>query len=140
MNLAVFRLVVIFVISLCNSVIFTFTTYATQNISINSDKLVLDQKSSSITFTDNVELVFQDHILKTNNLVIYYKTLGKKEVIDKIIVNSLLNLYKTDENIYITSDKAEYNSINNEIVFINNVVIKKNGDILMTNEFRYKLP
>src|ERR1044071_9186813 len=84
-------------------------------IIINSDDLTYDKIKNVASFEGEVIMWFDDLILKTTNIKIFYKQVAGKNKIDRIVIlNKLKALQQKNQNILI-ADTAVYFFDKNEL-------------------------
>lgn len=105
-----------------------------QQLFVNSDNLTYDNFANLATFEGNVVLWFDDIILKTTNIKIYYKQVQGKNIIDKIIIPEKLSALKTKDSDVLIADRAIYNFDKNELSLSGNVVLQHDNNILKTDK------
>lgn len=106
---------------------------------INSDNLVINQAKQEACFTGEVILWFEDVMVKTTKLQVYYKKINKKSVIDHIIMPVKLTAKKTTTQELLIADSAQYFVDKKELVLIGNILIQTNDRIIKTNKLIYHL-
>lgn len=107
---------------------------------INSDNLVIDQAKMQARFTGEVVLWFDDLMVKTTDLKIFYKVIGNKKTIDHIIMPSKLTAKKNNINNIeelLMANSAEYFVQKKELILLGDVVIQKGEHIIKTDKLVY---
>ncbi len=107
------------------------------NITITSDFLNLDQNNLSASFKGSVTVLFDDIILKTNFLKIYYINHDNKKSIDKIEIPGKLKAIKKLANEIVIADSGEYIVNLNKLTLKGNVTMQKDDNILVTDKMIY---
>ncbi len=106
-------------------------------ININSDKLSLDQEESSATFTGSVVVEFEDLELKTDNIKALYKEVNKKNKLDTVIIPQKFVVTKSDGKEIVIADSGIYIHNNNKLILKGNVILYKDGDIILSDKAVY---
>ncbi|XVN42758.1 MAG: LptA/OstA family protein [Candidatus Rickettsia vulgarisii] len=104
---------------------------------INSDNLVINQAKKQAEFTGEVILWFDDLMIKTTNLEIYYKIVDDKKTIDRIIMSSKLTGKKNNSAELLMANSAEYFVKKKELILLGDVVIQKDEHIIKTDKLVY---
>jgi len=103
-------------------------------IIINSDDLTYDKIKNVASFEGEVIMWFDDLILKTTNIKIFYKQVAGKNKIDRIVIpNKLKALQQKNQNILI-ADTAVYSFDKNELSLESNVMLLHDDNILKTDK------
>lgn len=105
-----------------------------EQLFINSDNLIYDNLANSASFDGNVILWFNDMVLKTVNIKIYYKNVQGKNKIDKIIIPERLHALKHKDSDVLIADSAVYNFDKSELSLKGNVILQHEDNILKTDE------
>ncbi|KAJ6644831.1 putative ABC transporter ATP-binding protein, partial [Pseudolycoriella hygida] len=103
---------------------------------INSDHLVINQEKQQAHFSGQVILWFEDMVVKTTNLEIFYKKVNNKQVIDYIIMPSKLTARRNNMHELLMANSAEYFMNSKELILSGDIVIQTNDlmtDILHVN-------
>lgn len=107
------------------------------SIHINSRHLTLDRNKDIATFTGEVILYFDDIVLKTDNLRVFYKKSATgKEYIEKIIIDNKLIAKKDDDTILI-ADYARYLPQASILVLTGNIKLQHKKYLLETTRLVY---
>ncbi len=114
-----------------------YNKFSDSNIIINSDFLNLDNNNFSATFKGSVTIIFEDIILKTNELIIYYTNNHNKRSIEKIEIPGKLKAIKKLTNEVIVADSGKYIAVLNKLVLIGNVNMQKDKHIIVTDKMIY---
>ena len=131
-------LLVIISISLFSNVASAeYKKFSDSNIIITSDFLNLDNNNFSATFKGSVTIIFEDIILKTNELIIYYTNNHNKRSIEKIEIPGKLKAIKKLTNEVIVADSGKYIAVLNKLVLIGNVNMQKDKHIIVTDKMIY---
>jgi|GEM_PF-5220951 len=101
-------------------------------ILINSDNLTYDKSANFASFDGNVVLWFNDMVLKTTNIKIYYKQIAGRNKIDKIIIPKKLTAIKNKDSDILIADRAIYSFDSNELSLSGNVILQHADNILKT--------
>lgn len=115
----------------------TSATITQDAIHINSDKLTINKKDMSASFTGCVLIEFEDRKLKTDSIKIYYKQENNKRTIDKIIIPKKFVITKNKSKEIVIADNGEYIKSENKLVLKGNVVLYKEGDVIITDKAVY---
>lgn len=108
-----------------------------QKLYINSDHLVINQAKQQADFTGEVILWFDDMMVKTTNLKIFYKTVDNKKTIDHIIMPAKLTAKKNNGAELLIANSAEYFIEKKELILLGDVVIQKDDRIIKTDKLVY---
>lgn len=110
-------------------------TYKKTNdqIFIDSDNLIYDKNANYAFFEGHVVLWFNDMILKTTSVKIYYKQSGGKNKIDKIIIPEKLFALKNKDSDVLIADEAVYSFDDRKLTLNGKVVLQHAGNILRTD-------
>lgn len=103
-------------------------------ILINSDNLTYDKSANFASFDGNVVLWFNDMVLKTTNIKIYYKQVAGRNKIDKIIIPEKLTAIKNKDSDILIADRAIYSFASNELSLSGNVILQHADNILKTGK------
>lgn len=106
-------------------------------IQVNSDKLTLNQDDLSATFSGSVVILFEDGALKTNIIKVYYKKEEDNHKIDKIIFPEKFTITKDSGKEIIIADSGEYLNNKNKLILNGNVILYKDGNIIITEQAVY---
>ena len=107
------------------------------NITITSDSLNLDNNSLSTSFKGSVTIIFEDMILKTNDLKIYYTNDNNKRSIKKIEIPGKLKAFKKFTDEIVIADSGEYIAALSKLTLVGNVTMQKDKNILVTDKMIY---
>lgn len=102
-------------------------------IFINSDNLTYDKNANYAFFEGHVVLWFNDMILKTTSIKIYYKQSGGKNKIDRIVIPEKLSALKDKDSDVLIADKAVYSFNDSKLSLDGNVILQHAGNILKTD-------
>ena len=131
-------LLVIISISLFSNVASAeYKKFSDSDIIITSDFLNLDKNNLSATFKGSVTVIFEDIIVKTNYLIIYYTNNNNKRSIEKIKIPSKLKAIKKLTNEVIVADRGEYLALSNQLILMGNVNMQKDKHIIVTDKLIY---
>lgn len=121
-----------------------FSTFANKNhdklsdnITITSDSLNLDNHNLSASFKGSVTVIFEDMTLKTNYLKIYYINHNNKRSIEKIEIPVHLKAIKKITDEIVVADSGEYIVALNKLTLKGNVRMQKDKNILVTDTMIY---
>lgn len=101
--------------------------FADNSIDITSDKLIIQKNPQLATFISNVKAIYRNMVLTTDKLVITYSKKDNKTVIETVRAFGNVNLTQQDD--YVSSEYAEYTIGEDNIIFKENVTMKRNGNI-----------
>lgn len=104
---------------------------------INSDNLVIDQTKQQACFTDEVTLWFDDIMVKTTNLEIFYKIVDNKKTINYISIPSRLTAKRNHGQELLIATSAKYFVERKELVLLGNVIVQNNNGIIRTDKLVY---
>jgi lipopolysaccharide export system protein LptA len=131
-------LLVIISISLFSNVASAeYKKFSDSDIIITSDFLNLDKNNLSATFKGSVTVIFEDIIVKTNYLIIYYTNNNNKRSIEKIKIPDKLKAIKKLTKEVIVADSGEYLALSNQLILMGNVNMQKDKHIIVTDKLIY---
>ncbi|MDR0774877.1 MAG: hypothetical protein LBE72_06250, partial [Rickettsia sp.] len=104
---------------------------------IHSDNLVIDQTKNQACFTGEVILWFDDMMVKTTNLEIFYKTVDNKKTIDYISIPSRLIAKRNNGQELLTATSAKYFVERKELVLLGDVIVQNKDGIIKTDKLVY---
>ena len=107
------------------------------NVTITSDFLNLDNNNLSATFKGAVTIIFEDIILKTNNLMIYYTNNDNKRSVERIEIPGKLKTIKKIGNEIVVADSGKYIAALNKLILTGNVNMQKDKYIVVTDKMIY---
>ena len=107
------------------------------HIKIISDDLIIDDKSLSADFKGSVTVIFEDMILKTDNLKIRYVDNKGKKSVDMIEIPGKLKAIKTTCQELVVADRGEYSVSLNQLVLYGNVRMQRDNNVLITDKMVY---
>ncbi|MFK7967959.1 MAG: LptA/OstA family protein [Rickettsiaceae bacterium] len=113
------------------------TKFTDSNVIITSDFLNLDNNNLSATFKGAVTITFEDIILKTDYLIIYYTNNNNKRSIEKIELPRKLKALKKLTNEVVVADSGKYIETLNKLILIGNVNMQKDNYIIVTDKMIY---
>jgi lipopolysaccharide transport protein LptA len=124
-------------ISLCVSSYSFAIELNDSDLFIKSDKLTLNQKQQSATFTGNVRVYFEDMQLQTSQLIVYYEERNNKKNITRIVIPAGLTAIKEHENEIVMADSGVYDIPESKLTLTGNVKMQRNDHILATGKMVY---
>ncbi len=104
---------------------------------INSDNLVIDHAKYQAFFTGEVILWFDDMVVKTTNLEIFYKIVNNKQTINYISIPSRLTAKRNHGQELLIANSAEYFVESKELVLLGNVIVQNKDGIIRTDKLVY---
>ncbi|ADE30035.1 LptA/OstA family protein [Rickettsia prowazekii] len=107
------------------------------NLQITSNTLIIDRIKQKAEYSGNVIVYFDNAILRTQKLYIFYKTIGEKQVIDHIVVPSKLTVERKINNELLLADSAKYFFVDKQLILLGNVILQRNDHVLKTNKLIY---
>lgn len=107
------------------------------NVIITSDSLNVDSNNLCATFKGSVTVSFEDMIVKTNHLVVYYINIDGKRSVEKIEVPGKLKAIKKLTNEVVIADSGRYIVALNKLILMGNVNMKKDNHIIVTDQMIY---
>lgn len=107
------------------------------NLHITSDTLIINRVKQKAEYLRNVVVYFDNAILRTEELYIFYKTVDNKQTIDYIVVPTKLSVEKKINNELLLADSGKYFLDNKQLILLGNVVLERNNNILKTNKLIY---
>ncbi|WP_341763842.1 LptA/OstA family protein [Candidatus Tisiphia endosymbiont of Beris chalybata] len=108
-----------------------------QKLHINSDNLVIDQDKQQACFTGTVILWFEDMMVKTTKLKVFYKKVNNKTAIDYIVMPQKLTAKRTNTHEILIADSAKYSLDKQELVLSGNIMIQHDEIIIKTEKLVY---
>lgn len=121
-----------------------FSTYANNeqvlkmdDITIKSDKLIMDQTKSISYFTGNVLVYYGDMILQTQALRVEFIEQNGTRAVNKVFMPYNIKAIKKDTNEVLVADKAEYDGRTKKLAIIGNVYVQIDDRIVKCDEFIY---
>lgn len=105
------------------------------NVRLEADKITLLRKNSNVVLEGNVFVEKTDIQLFADKMIVLYTNLNEKQSIEKI--DGYGNIKLISQGIIITSEKCLYDFKNNEIIFIDNVVLKEENSVVYGNKLIY---
>lgn len=107
------------------------------DITILSDFLNIDNNNLIAHFKGTVTVIFDDLILKTDYLKIYYKNSDNKKSITKIEIPGSLKALKKLNNEIVIANSGEYIVALQKLTLKGNVNLQKDKYILVTDKMVY---
>ena len=133
---SVFKTIFLFIL-MSNAIAYGSDSSNGNLLSINSDKLVINQDKQQAVFTGEVLIWFDDMVLKTSYLEILYKVYNQKKTISEIRIPVKLIARRTISQELLIADSAEYIVDKQELTLLGNVIIQNNHGIIKTNKLVY---
>ncbi|WP_341786773.1 LptA/OstA family protein [Rickettsia endosymbiont of Cantharis rufa] len=107
------------------------------NLHITSDTLIIDRTKQKAEYLGNVVVYFDNAILRTKELYIFYKTICGKRTIDYIVIPTQLTVERKINNELLLADSAEYFFDNKQLILLGNVILQRDDNVLKTNKLIY---
>ena len=107
------------------------------NLHIASDSLIIDRTKQKAAYLGNVIVYFDNAILRTKELYIFYKTIDEKQTIDHIVVPTKLTVERKINNELLLADSAKYFCDNKQLILLGNVILQRDDNVLKTNKLIY---
>nr|WP_032138617.1 palindromic element RPE1 domain-containing protein [Rickettsia tamurae] len=107
------------------------------NLHITSDTLIIDRTKQKAEYLGNVVVYFDNAILRTKELYIFYKTIDEKQTIDHIVVPTKLTVERKINNELLLADSAKYFFDNKQLILLGNVILQRDDNVLKTNKLIY---
>ncbi|MFP3120236.1 palindromic element RPE1 domain-containing protein [Rickettsia sp. R2] len=107
------------------------------NLHITSDSLIIDRTKQKAAYLGNVIVYFDNAILRTKELYIFYKTIDEKQTIDHIVVPTKLTVERKINNELLLADSAKYFCDNKQLILLGNVILQRDDNVLKTNKLIY---
>jgi lipopolysaccharide export system protein LptA len=107
---------------------------AEDKIQITSSSLTFNKKDLTAAFEGDVKIFFEDQIILTDKLIIYYS--NKREII-KIIFPTKIKAIKTGEKIVIVADSGEFDNLAKKLTLTGKVYMQKDDNVLVTDKMIY---
>ncbi|KJV79595.1 RPE1 domain protein [Rickettsia rhipicephali str. Ect] len=107
------------------------------NLHITSDSLIIDRTKQKVAYLENVIVYFDNAILRTKELYIFYKTIDEKQTIDHIVVPTKLTVERKINNELLLADSAKYFFDNKQLILLGNVILQRDDNVLKTNKLIY---
>ena len=101
-------------------ILFVNVTFANpfDNLKIHSDHLTIQKDTSMATFSGNVIVHFEDAILTTSKLIVYYTSINNSQKITKIVIPGKLKALKDCGKEIIIADEGMFNNVKKwDVVF-----------------------
>lgn len=112
-------------------------TITNSEVVITSDSLNLDNNNLFASFKGSVAVAFEDFILKTDRLKIYYANSNNKKSIKKIEIPNHLKIIRKFNDEVVIADSAEYIVSLNKLTLKGNVRAEKDKNILIADKMIY---
>ncbi|MCP4355321.1 MAG: hypothetical protein GY793_06745 [Proteobacteria bacterium] len=113
-------------------ILFSINAYAVDSVKLDvtSDKLEVEKATETAVFSGDVIAKYQEVTMKSDKLKVEYdsKQTNKQKRIKLITATGHVHL--TQKGDIIDSDKAEYFVNDDNIIFKDNVVLNRNGNII----------
>ena len=107
------------------------------NLHITSDSLIIDRTKQKAAYLENVIVYFDNAILRTKELYIFYKTIDEKQTIDHIVVPTKLTIERKINNELLLADSAKYFFDNKQLILLGNIILQRDDNVLKTNKLIY---
>ncbi|MCX4079696.1 palindromic element RPE1 domain-containing protein [Rickettsia rhipicephali] len=107
------------------------------NLHITSDSLIIDRTKQKAAYLENVIVYFDNAILRTKELYIFYKTIDEKQTIDHIVVPTKLTVERKINNELLLADSAKYFFDNKQLILLGNIILQRDDNVLKTNKLIY---
>ncbi|CEO17717.1 OstA-like protein [Rickettsia monacensis] len=107
------------------------------NLHITSDTLIIDRTKQKAEYLGNVVVYFDNAILRTKELYIFYKTIAEKQTIDHVVVPTKLTVERKINNELLLADSAKYFFDNKQLILLGNVILQRDDNVLKTNKLIY---
>ncbi|WP_347938819.1 LptA/OstA family protein [Rickettsia oklahomensis] len=107
------------------------------NLHITSDTLIIDRTRQMAEYLGNVIVYYDNVILRTEELYIFYKTIDKRQTIDHIVVPTKLTVERKMNNELLLANSAKYFFDNKQLILIGNVILQRDDNVLKTNTLIY---
>ncbi|RYE06406.1 MAG: hypothetical protein EOP33_04310 [Rickettsiaceae bacterium] len=124
-----YLLVILFI---CNNV--DAHQSAKMDVLINSDNLTFDSNDNIALFEGNVVVHFDNLILKTSLIKIFYKEVNNKKQIETILIPKYLTIIRKDDQTIITANEATYLPNISNLVLRSKVIIQYEDNIVKTEK------
>lgn len=107
------------------------------NLHITSDTLIIDRIKQKAEYLGNVVVYFDNAILRTKELYIFYKTIDDKQTIDYIVIPIKLTVERKINNELLLADSAKYFFDDKQLILLGNVILQRDDNVLKTNKLIY---
>ncbi|AFC71213.1 LptA/OstA family protein [Rickettsia australis] len=107
------------------------------NLHITSDTLIIDRTKQKAEYLGNVVVYFDNAILRTKELYIFYKTIDEKQTIDHIVVPTKLTVERRINNELLLADSVKYFFDDKQLILLGNVILQRDDNVLKTNKLIY---
>lgn len=107
------------------------------NLHITSDTLIIDRIKQKAEYLGNVVVYFDNAILRTKELHIFYKTIDDKQTIDYIVIPTKLTVERKINNELLLADSAKYFFDDKQLILLGNVILQRDDNVLKTNKLIY---
>ncbi|HJD58368.1 MAG TPA: hypothetical protein LFV92_04100 [Rickettsia endosymbiont of Ceroptres masudai] len=107
------------------------------NLHITSDTLIIDRIKQKAEYLGNVVVYFDNAILRTKELYIFYKTIDDKQTIDYIVIPIKLTVERKINHELLLADSAKYFFDDKQLILLGNVILQRDDNVLKTNKLIY---
>lgn len=122
---------------LCSKAIATERLTTIKDLNIDSNKLVVNREKQLARFEGNVIIYFNNILIKTSRLLVYYKNINNKNVITKLVMPSFLKAFNRCDEELVIADEAVFDNFKKELKITGNMKILKNDMVLFANKMTY---
>lgn len=109
-------------------------SWGNKKVLIKSDELTVDNKSNVALFRKNVVVQFEDLVLKTDQIQVYFVADAKSKSITRIVIPSKIKAIRRQFNQTIVASAAEYLVDSGKLIFSGQVIIEKDNVIFTAAE------
>lgn len=106
-------------------------------LKITSESLVIEKENNQAIFENNVTIFFKDLKLVTEKLVIYYNFVDNKQEVVKAVIPNKLKAIKNCSTEIVIADSAIFDNKTKTLTLEGNVILEKEGNILITDKLIY---
>tara|TARA_A100001015_G_scaffold316093_1_gene429525 strand:- start:985 stop:1386 length:402 start_codon:yes stop_codon:yes gene_type:complete len=124
------KILLIFLGYFCSTALISKEEISSQNISIQSDEVTIDEKDRLLAFKDNIEIIFENYIIKGSNALLSQED-EKLEIYGNPTYIQSKDIDGEAEVLIIYPNKS--------IDLIGNAKLKKNGDLITSDLITYQI-
>lgn len=107
------------------------------DLKINSDHLTIQKDTSMATFSGNVIVHFEDLILITSKLIVFYTSVNNSQKITKIVIPEKLKAIKDCGKEVIIANEGLFDNLQKKLTLKGNVTSQTEDNILITDKLVY---
>ena len=126
----------LFLIILFN-ISFSYSKNKTNQLKINANETKIIKNDMKIIFSGNVISKYENNILKSDKMIVYYKMHKNNYQLDKIEVFG--NIQFTGNDISVNSSKASYDNNTNILTLQDNIKANQNNKTIYADKIFYNI-